>query len=332
MTERMNVLLLAGGGGTRLWPLSTEARPKQFLPLVSSRSLLAETWERVLPLSDAIFVAAAENHADLVRAELPALPPQRIFREPARRNSAPPIVLAALDFERDGDPVTVAVPSDHSVADPEAFRSAIRLAARACEASPVAVLAVPPSRPETDFGYIEVGDGEVSRGYEILRFTEKPHPAEAASFLESGRHYWNAGIFVFRPSRFLAEARRVAADLVTSVERYRERLSEDPEGARALWEALPAISIDYAVMEKARGIRAVPLRAGWNDVGTWRAVRDLRGPSDESGNLILSSMPVLAPGARDTAIVVGPEGVLVLPFDRERELRGAVERLRRKPE
>lgn len=332
MTERMKVLLLAGGGGTRLWPLSTEARPKQFLPLVSSKSLLAETWERVLPLSDEIFVAAAEAHTDLVRAALPGLPPERIFREPARRNSAPPIIRAALDFDRDGDPVTVALPSDHSVADAEAFQSAIRLAARACDAAPVVVLAVPPGRPETDFGYIEVGDGEASKGYEVLRFTEKPHPAEAQSFFASGRHYWNAGIFVFRPSRFLAEARRVAADLVTAVERYRERLSDDAEGARAVWESLPAISIDYAVMEKARGVRAVPLRAGWNDVGTWRAVRDLRGPSDESGNLILSALPVVAPGARDSAIVVGPEGVLVLPFDRERELRGAVERLRRKPE
>jgi mannose-1-phosphate guanylyltransferase/mannose-6-phosphate isomerase len=328
----MRVLLLAGGGGTRLWPISTEARPKQFLPLVSSRSLLAETWERVLPLSDEIFVAAAQKHTDLVRSELPELPDQRIFREPARRNSAPPIIRAALDFERDGDPVTVAVPSDHTVADAEAFRAAIRLAARACDASPVVVLAVTPGRAETDFGYLEVGDGEASNGYEVVRFTEKPHPAEAQSFFASGRHYWNAGIFVFRPSRFLAEARRVAADLVTAVERYRERLPDDAEGARAAWESLPTISIDYAVMEKSRGVRAVPLRAGWNDVGTWRAVRDLRGPSDEAGNLILSALPVLAPGARDTAIVVGPEGVLVLPFDRERELRGAVERLRRKPQ
>lgn len=332
MTEGLRLLLLAGGGGTRLWPLSTEARPKQFLPLLSSKSLLAETWERVRPLTGDVFVAAAEGHADLVRAELADLPPGRILGEPSRRNSGPAILRAALDFERDGDPVTVAVPSDQTVADPEAFRAAVRLAARACEAATVVILAVPPSRAETDFGYIEVGDGESANGYEVVRFTEKPHPAEAQSFLETGRHYWNAGIFVFRPSRFLAEARRVAADLVTAVERYRERLPDDPDGARAAWEALPAISIDYAVMEKARGVRAVPLRAGWSDVGTWRAVRDLRGPSDESGNLILSTMPVLAPGARDTAIVVGPEGVLVMPFDRERDLRGAVERLRRKPE
>ena len=332
MTEQLNVLLLAGGHGTRLWPLSTEARPKQFLPLLSSKSLLAETWERVRPLSERIFVATSAAHEDLVRSELPELAADRILGEPARRNSAPAILRAALDFERDGDAVTAAVPSDQAVADPEAFRAAIRLAARAADAASVVVLAVPPGRAETDFGYIEVGEGESANGYEVLRFTEKPHPAEAESYLETGRHYWNAGIFVFRPSRFLAEARRVAADLVTAVERYRSRLPDDGGAARAEWEALPAISIDYAVMEKARGVRAVPLRAGWNDVGTWRSVRDLRGPSDEAGNLILSDRPVVAPGARDSAIVVGPEGVLVLPFEREKELRGAVERLRRKPE
>ena len=332
MTEQLNVLLLAGGHGTRLWPLSTEAQPKQFLPLLSPKSLLAETWERVRPLSERIFVATSAAHEDLVRSELPELAADRILGEPARRNSAPAILRAALDFERDGDAVTAAVPSDQAVADPEAFRAAIRLAARAADAASVVVLAVPPGRAETDFGYIEVGEGESANGYEVLRFTEKPHPAEAESYLETGRHYWNAGLFVFRPSRFLAEARRVAADLVTAVERYRSRLPDDGRAARAEWEALPAISIDYAVMEKARGVRAVPLRAGWNDVGTWRSVRDLRGPSDEAGNLILSDRPVVAPGARDSAIVVGPEGVLVLPFEREKELRGAVERLRRKPE
>ncbi|HEX9688707.1 MAG TPA: mannose-1-phosphate guanylyltransferase [Thermoanaerobaculia bacterium] len=326
----MRVLLLAGGGGTRLWPLSSEARPKQFLPLVSDRSLLAETRDRVAPLTEEIFVATSEDHADLVRAELPGLPPDRILPEPARRNSAPAILRAALDFERAGDPVTAALPSDHAVADAEAFRSALSAASKACDAASVVVLGVPPTRPDTDFGYLEVENSDAASGYEVVRFTEKPDLLEARSFFASGRHYWNAGIFVFRPSRFLAESRRVAADLVSGVERYRERLEVDPEGARALWKSLPAISIDYAVMERARGVRAVPLRAGWSDVGTWRAVREIRGASDESGNLFLSEKPVLAPGVRDTAIVVGEEGILVLPFERERDLRGAVEGLRQR--
>ncbi|HEY3173804.1 MAG TPA: mannose-1-phosphate guanylyltransferase [Thermoanaerobaculia bacterium] len=326
----MRILLLAGGGGTRLWPLSTPARPKQFLPLVSAKSMLADTFERVEPLADEIFVATFEEYADLVRDELPAVPPERILAEPARRNSAPPILRAALDFERDGDPVTAALPSDHGVADPEAFRAALAAAALVCDSASVVVLGVPPDRPETDFGYLEVADSEAQNGYEVVQFIEKPDAVRVSSFLASGRHFWNAGIFVFRPSRFLAEARRVAGDLVSAVERYRDRLAADPGGARAAWEALPSTSIDYAVMERARGIRAVPLSAGWSDIGSWRAVRDMRGASDGAGNLILSEAPVLAPGVRDSAIVVGDEGILVLPFDSEKELRAAVERLRGK--
>ena len=325
----MRILLLAGGGGTRLWPLSSAARPKQFAPLVSGKSLLADTWERVAPLSGDVFVATGEEHVGLVRAELPGLPPEKILAEPSLRNSAPAILRAALDFEEDGDPVTAALPSDHAVTDPAAFRAALSAAARASESASVVVLGVPPSRADPDFGYLEVADTEAQNGYEVVRFIEKPDAVRAGTLRESGRHFWNAGIFVFRPSRFLAEARRVAADLVRAVERYRERLSSDPEGAREAWRAVPAISIDYAVMERARGVRAVPLSAGWSDVGTWRAVRELRGASDGAGNLVISEKPVLAPGIRNTAIVVAEEGVLVLPFERENELRAAVEDLRK---
>ena len=325
----MRVLLLAGGGGTRLWPLSTPSRPKQFLPLVSGRSLLADTWDRVAPIAEDIYVATAEEHVPLVTAELPELVPRRVLAEPSRRNSGPPIVRAALDFEESGDPVTAAVPSDHAVTDPGAFRRALTAAGRVSDNASVVVLAVPPARPDVDFGYIEVADREGSNGYPVKRFTEKPDVGEARGFVSSGRHFWNAGIFVFRPSRFLAEARRVAGDLVNGVQSYRERARSDPDGARELWAALPSISIDYAVMERARGVRAVELSAGWSDVGTWKAVRDLRGSSDGSGNLVLSEKPVLAPGVRDSAIVVGEDGVLVLPFERENDLRAAVEGLQR---
>ncbi len=328
----MRALLLAGGGGTRLWPLSSEDRPKQFLPLLSEKSLLAETFERLLPLTEEIFVATAEKHADLVLSQLRALAADRILPEPSRRNSGPALISAALAFERDGDPVTAAVPSDQTVTDADAFRRALSLAARAAESASAVVLAVPPSRPETDYGYLELSQAASGEGMETVRFIEKPGREEAEEFVRAG-YFWNAGIFVFRPSRFLVEARRVARDLVEKVEGYRERLRErDENAARLAWAELPAISIDYAVMEKAAGVRAVPLRAGWSDVGTWRSVRDIRGPSDDRGNLVLSRSPVLAPGIRDTAIVVSDDGVLVLPFEKETELRGAVERLGKREE
>lgn len=314
----MRILLLAGGGGTRLWPLSTEERPKQFLALLSEKSLLRETYERLLPLSNDVFVATGARYAGLVRTELPELPAGRILEEPARRNSGPALLAAALGFAADGDPVTAAIPSDQTVRDSEAFRQTLAEAAALADTASVVLLAAAVTRPETDYGYIE------QRGGEVVRFTEKPKSEKAREFASSGVHFWNAGIFVFRPSRLLAEARRVAGDLVSGVERFLAT------GAAADYEALPDISIDFAVMEKIASVRAVALEAGWSDVGTWRSVRELRGPSDGAGNLVISRVPVLAPGVSDTAIVVGEAGLLVLPFAREGELKGAVEGQRRR--
>jgi mannose-1-phosphate guanylyltransferase/mannose-6-phosphate isomerase len=325
----MRVLLLAGGGGTRLWPLSTEARPKQFLPLLSKKSLLAETYERVRPLAGEVFVATTEELVARVRKELKGVPAGRVLAEPCRRNSGPAILAAALRFEEEGDGLTAVVPSDQTVADAEAFRKALAAAGRAALSCSVCVLGVPPSRPETEYGYVEVRDLAGGEGAEVVRFIEKPEARQAEEFVKAG-HFWNAGIFVFQPSRLLAEARRVAPELVAAVAAFRQKLRDgDAAAAAEAYAALPSVSIDYAVMEKAVHVRAVPLRAGWSDVGTWRAVRELKGASDERGNLIVSDAPVLAPGVRESAIVVGPDGVLVLPFEREGELRAAVERLRR---
>jgi mannose-1-phosphate guanylyltransferase len=153
MGNHIRALLLAGGGGTRLWPLSSEERPKQFLPLLSEKSLLIEAYERLLPLTDDIFVATTERHADLVLSELKALPADRVILEPHRRNSGPALLSAALQFERDGDAMTAAIPSDQTFADEEAFRRCLTQAARIAESATAVVLAVQPSRPESDYGY-----------------------------------------------------------------------------------------------------------------------------------------------------------------------------------
>jgi mannose-1-phosphate guanylyltransferase len=317
----VRILLLAGGAGTRLWPLSTEDRPKQFLPILSDKSLIAEVYERVRPLAgdeddERVFVATTAAYDRLVREALPDLPPERILCEPARRNSGPALLAAAVRFAADGDPVTAAIPADQTVRDGEAFRAALSEAASLAGEASVVILTAVPTRPEPDFGYVEHEGGRVSG------FTEKPRPEQAQRLTGTGRHFWNAGIFVFRPSRLLAEARRVAPGLMRGVEAF------SASGAAADYEALPNISIDYAVMEKAANVRAVALDAGWSDVGTWRSVRELRGASDAAGNLVLSPVPVIAPGVRDTAIVVGEGGVLVLPFEREGELRAAVDAVR----
>jgi mannose-1-phosphate guanylyltransferase len=332
----VRVLLLAGGAGTRLWPLSTEETPKQFLPLLSDRTLLAETYERLRPLTSDISVATSQKHAGRVRAELPEVPPARVLAEPCRRNSGPAVLSAALAFEEDGDAITAVIPSDQTVADAAAFRSALGAAAEAADAASVVVLGIPPTRPDTDFGYLDVSPDAHSASLRVRRYVEKPDLELAQELVRSGC-LWNAGIFVFRPSRFLAQARRVAPDLVAGVAAYRRALgrgadsSSTPEAAHA-YASLPDVSIDYAVMEKAADVRAIPLRAGWSDVGTWRAVRELKGASDAHGNLIVSDRPVIAPGISDAAIIVGAEGVLVLPFSREREMKGALEAHRREEE
>ena len=327
--EPWRALLMAGGGGTRLWPLSTDARPKQFLSLLSAKSLLRETFERVRPAAGDVFVATADRYVDLVRQELPEVPAARILTEPARRNSGPALLCAAMVLAEESDAPVAAIPSDQTAADAEGFRRTLAAAAALSDRASVVVLAVPPTRPDIDFGYLELSEPGSGDGLEVVHFLEKPGAAEAEELVRAGR-FWNAGIFVFRPSRFLAEARRVAGELVASVESYRMlRREGDAKAAAAAYEALPDISIDFAVMEKAGNVKAVPLRAGWSDVGTWRSVREMRKASDESGNLVLSPVPVLALGVRDSAIVVSDNGVLVLPFSEERELKGAVERLKR---
>ena len=226
--------------------------------------------------------------------------------------------------------MTAAVPSDQTVADAEAFRKALGSAGRVADAASVVVLGVPPTRPETDYGYLEVREGAGGEGLDVVRFIEKPERG-AGGGLRSGRAFLERRHFRFPP---VAPARRGAPHGARASGRCGRpsragSIGRRTRGSEKAYAALPSISIDYAVMEKASHVRAVPLRAGWSDVGTWRAVRDLKGVSDERGNLIVSSVPVLAPGVRDCAIVVGPEGVLVLPFEREGELRAAVDRLRR---
>src|SRR5512144_1626925 len=185
----MRVLLLAGGGGTRLWPLSSEDRPKQFLPLLSEKSLLTEAFERILPLTEDIFVATSEKHADLVFSELKALPADRVILEPHRRNSGPALLSAALQFERDGDAMTAAVPSDQTFADDEAFRRALSQAARIADTATAVVLAVQPSRPrrtERACGCLARSAVAAGEGMEVVRFIEHPAREETEALVRAG--------------------------------------------------------------------------------------------------------------------------------------------------
>ena len=278
----MRILLMAGGGGTRLWPLSTEARPKQFLPAAVG----PEPSRRDPCAGPAALARRLGRHLGTPRpsrrrrASGRAGRP-RILAEPVRRNSGPAILAAAVRFSADGDPITATIPTDQTVRDDEAFRRALSAAEEEADGAAVVILAVPPSRPETDFGYIEVRDGAV------LRFVEKPDRDNARMLAASGRHLWNAGIFVFRPSRLLDEARRVAGALLAGVERFvGERRPAD-------YASLPDISFDFAVMEKAAGRARRAARRGLE------RRRDLAlGPRPARRDAGRQPRPVGRPGAR----------------------------------
>jgi mannose-1-phosphate guanylyltransferase/mannose-6-phosphate isomerase len=339
-------VLLSGGSGTRLWPLSREAHPKQFLPLVGDDTLLQATWRRVAPLSSAApLVVANEDHRFLVAEQLRVIgaPRARIVLEPVGRNTAPAIAAAALIASADGgDPLLLVLPSDHVVRDADAFRAAVRAASPAAEAGALVTFGIVPQAPETGFGYIEADAGEGVR--KVLRFVEKPDAATAQGYLDAGGYYWNSGMFLFRASRFLEELGRHRPDILDAARAACGHVDPDGEFLRLdrdAFAASPSESIDYAVMEKTDAAMVLPVDIGWNDVGSWSALWDV-SEQDADGNArhgdvitvdsrnsyAYARRLVALVGVENLVVVETDDAVLVAAKDRVQDVKQVVARLK----
>ena len=334
-------VILSGGSGTRLWPLSTRDNPKQFLDLLG-HSLFEATLLRAGSLDGAApaLIATGIDHLDAVDRAVDAagVEVRAILVEPSGRNTAPAVIAAAL--VADPEDVLVVMPADHVVTEGERFGAAVEAAVEIARTGSIVLFGVQPSRPETGYGYIEIG-AAAGGGYQVARFKEKPAPALAEEYLSDGRHLWNSGMFVFSARVILEECSAVEPDLVASV---RRALPPDP-GARVelgpdFLEA-PSISIDYAVIERTERAVVVPVDIGWSDVGSWQAVWEV-STHDPDGNAVAgdvliddvtgsyvrsTSRLVAVLGVDDLVVIETGDAVLVVPREKSQRVREIVERL-----
>lgn len=349
-------VILSGGSGTRLWPVSTGAAPKQFQPLTGDTSMFRQTVERASDRARfaAPLIVCGPAHAAHVEADLAAagIDDACIVVEPAARNTAPAIALAA-ELARTADPTAtiLVMPADHVMTKVDAFLRAIEAARPAVEAGALATFGIAPSHPETGYGYIAAGEpvADGSPVCTVRRFVEKPPRDRAEAMLAEGGHYWNAGIFLMRADRFLLELERQQPAMASACNAAMAGSNSD--GARLhpdadAFLASPSDSIDYAVMEGAQDVVVAPVDPGWSDVGGWAALHEL-GAKDASGNVRLGDVIALdasgnylhaAPGKRiavvgvsDLVIVAHGDDLLIVPRERAQEVKAIVEQLAKRP-
>lgn len=343
-------LILAGGSGTRFWPLSRRGRPKQFLALASERPLLWDTVQRLSPLATPrdLLVSCGAAHAAAIRRLLPKVPRGNLIVEPVGRNTGPCVaVAAAIVARRSADAVLAVLPADAYVADAPAFRADLAAAAAAAADGYLVTLGIRPTRPETGYGYIELGEATgAGPARRAARFEEKPDLARAREYLAGGRHLWNAGIFVARADamvaafdRHLPEVARGAREIAAA-----HGTRRFDAAMRRVFPKLPAISIDYGVMQNATNVLVVAASFGWSDLGSYAALPEVR-PADARGNVmagqaiavdsescvVLAGLrPVAVLGGKRLVVVDAGDAVLVCPVDRSQDVRQVVEELARR--
>lgn len=334
-------VILSGGGGTRLWPLSTAEHPKQFLALTGPETMFQQTLRRVTDDDrfDAPIIVANARHADTVSAQMAdiAVAPRTIILEPSARNTAPAIALAALSVNEDA-PILV-MPSDHVILDVPAFHAAIEAAMPVVADGWLATFGITPTAPETGYGYIQLGDAIAQGVRKVARFVEKPDATRAQAMIDSGDHAWNGGIFLFRAGAFLEALRTFEPEMHAAVTNAASSSRTDGHFTHPDADAFasaPSNSIDYAVMERAERVAVVPVSMGWSDVGSWDALCEIGvGASavepleiDVTNSFIRSDgVRIHAVGVSDIIVVAAGQDILILPRGRSQEVRKVVEAL-----
>ena len=341
-------VVLSGGSGTRLWPLSREALPKQLLPLHGERTMIQDTVLRAsLPEAAAPLILCGEGHRFIIAEQMQAIgvKPRAIVLEPMGRNTAPAAAIAALlTQEIDPEAVVLLLPSDHVVKDVAAFHAAVANAVEAAREGYIVTFGITPEGPETGYGYIQLGES-LGNAYRVKRFAEKPAAAKAAEYLAAGDYCWNSGMFVFRAETMLDELAKHAPEVLAASRAALAKAKRDEDFTRLDAEAFarsPGISIDYAVMEKTEKAAVVPCAFGWSDVGAWSALWSLQ-ERDETGNVLQGDVVVhdsrnsfvrndrgltALVGVRDLVVVVTDDAVLVADKHRTQDVKAVVERLK----
>lgn len=349
----MYAVILAGGGGTRLWPLSRSRRPKPFLPLLDGgRCLLQATVERLSPLvePDDVYVVTDVRYRDLVREVVPALPPANIITEPMGRNTAAAVAMAGHAIERPADDVMISLHADQSIADEADFRAVLAAAVERASGGDIVTLGIEPTEPSTGFGYIlATGQPTSFAGREtwrVERFEEKPSPERAQELIDGRRAYWNAGAFIWRRDTLLDGLSRHAPDIDGPMRAWYAAPGAD---LASMYAAIPERAIDYALLEPASTearVAVVPASIGWSDLGSWSALRDHRAADgavvtstegdarviDVGGADVLvhaaGGRTVATVGLKDIIVVDTPEAVLVIAADAAQDVKKVVNQLK----
>jgi mannose-1-phosphate guanylyltransferase len=353
MASHFYALIMAGGVGSRLWPLSRQKSPKQVLPLVGDRSMFQGAVDRLQPLlqPEDVFVVVGEEQVGLLKAEGTGIPDRNFVIEPMGRGTAPAIALSAITLRKhDPNAIMAVLTADHFIGDAEGFRDVLQAARDIAAQGQLVTLGITPSSPSTGYGYIERGhhltNANGYAAYQVVAFREKPDLVTAKHFVVSGRHSWNSGMFVWQATRFLDELARTMPEFYQQLMRIDVALgtADYDRVLHEVWPSVKAQTVDYGVMEKARDVAVIPAEFGWNDIGSWATLLEIL-ENDEQGNVIRRAEHlgvdtsntlifgrdrlVATIGLHDMIIIDTGDAILVCPQDRAQDVKKIVDDLKK---